>query len=171
MRSQLFPTYNPNHEQINHGQVLGGAGSLSSPSLREQGFCRAPGKPAFEGPKRGLNVTDTPAGGQHRSALPPPSKIRFALATIDNGTRRWGTTNRFHQRGTGFHFLAPCVHYRAHVSPAPNTWMILLRIREIDRSWTRPIEFTDGARLEACSGDINPPGPVSYRHPGRGKCG
>lgn len=54
-----------------------------NPSLQQSGCCRGLKKPAFESPKRGLSVTDTPAGG--------PTSVLFA-SSVENSFRRLTTT-------------------------------------------------------------------------------
>lgn len=50
-----------------------------NPSLQQSGCCHGLKKPAFESPKRGLSVTDTPAGG--------PTSVLFA-SSVENSFRR-----------------------------------------------------------------------------------
>lgn len=54
-----------------------------NPSLQQSGCCHGLKKPAFESPKRGLSVTDTPAGG--------PTSVLFA-SSVENSFRRLTTT-------------------------------------------------------------------------------
>lgn len=114
---------------------------LFSPSLRQPGCCRGPEKPAFEGPKRGLSVTDTPAG--------VPAPVLFASA-IENSFRRLTTapserTMRDDRLNERFHrFSFPRVLAFVIVGTRVACNLDDPPYRGIDRSRICPLEFTVG---------------------------